>query len=148
MQPAPSIASLVDALLAHFAAGDEGLMAIVDLAVLVAVADGHIDDAERAALTESIEAITGGRLATSVARQLVEESCAQIRAIGSGACARLVGEVLLAHEAAVPGIRLGLAVAWASEGVSEVERERIDQMAKAAGLDTEQVSALDAEMRR
>lgn len=55
-----SIPDLVDALLAHFPARHEGLIALVDLAVLVAVADGRIDDAERAALTESIEAIAGG----------------------------------------------------------------------------------------
>jgi hypothetical protein len=58
-----------------------------------------------------------------------------------------VGEVLSKHDAAAPGVRFGLAVAWASEGVSEVERERIDQVAAAARLDATRVSELAAEMR-
>jgi tellurite resistance protein len=142
-----TIPELVDRLLAHFPAGDEGLMALVDLAVLVAAADGRIDDAEMAALTESIEAIASGRLGASLARHLVEESCAQIRAIGPEACARLVGEVLAKHHAAEEGLRLGLAVAWASEGVSAEERERLDLVARAAGVSAARLAELARESK-
>jgi tellurite resistance protein len=141
------IPRLVDALLVHFPAGGEGLIALVDLAVLVAVADGHIDDAEMAALTESIEAIAGGRLGVVLARPLVEESCAQIRAIGPEASARLVGEVLAKHRAAEEGLRLALAIAFASEGMSAVERERVDQVAKAAGVSAARLGELSREMK-
>lgn len=137
-----SIPALVDALLAHFSAGDEGLIALVDLAVLVAVADGHIDDAEMAALTESIEAIAGGRLGGAVSRRLVEESCAQIRAIGPEAAARLIGQVLAARRAGEEGLMLGLAVAYASEGLAGVERERLEQVARAAGVPDARVAEL------
>ncbi len=142
-----SIPALVDALLAHFAAGDEGLMALVDLAVLVAVADGHIDAAEMEALTESIAAIAGERLAASLAKPMVEESCAQIRTIGPDACARLVGEVLGAHGAADEGLRLGLAVAFVSEGMAPIERQRLEQVARAAGAGAARVGELAAEAR-
>jgi tellurite resistance protein len=142
-----SISRLVDALLVHFSAGDEGLIALVDLAVLVAVADGHIDGAERAALTESIEAIAGGRLGVTLAEHLVEESCAQIRALGPEASARLVGEVLAKHQAAEEGLRLGMAIAWASEGMSAIERARIEQIARAAGVGAERVGELVGETR-
>lgn len=142
-----SISHLVDALLVHFPAGDEGLIALVDLAVLIAVADGYIDEPEMAVLTESIEAIAGGRLGTTLARPLVEESCAQIRAIGPEASARLVGEVLAKHDAAEEGLRLGLAIAYASDGVSAPERERLEQVARAAGVAAARVSELSREMR-
>jgi tellurite resistance protein len=132
MRAEPTIPELVDALLAHFPAGDEGLIALVDLAVLIAMADGHIDDAEMAALSESIGAIAGGRLGAPLSRRLVEESCAQIRSIGGDACARLAGEVLAGREAGEEGLALGLRVAQASEGVSAVERERLEQIARAA----------------
>lgn len=142
-----SIPDLVDALLAHYPAGHEGLIALVDLAVLVAVADGHIDDAEMAALTESIEAIAGGRLHGSLARHLVEASCAQIRAQGPDESARLIGELLAGHHAGEEGLRLGLAVAFASEGLAGVERERLEQVAAAAGVAAERVAELCAEPR-
>lgn len=130
----PTIPELVEALLAHFPAGDEGLIALVDLAVLIALADEHIDAAEMAALTESIEAIGGGRLGGALARHLVEASCAQIRAIGGDTCARLAGEVLAARDAGEEGLLLGLRIAQVSEGVSAVERARLSQIARAAGV--------------
>ena len=135
----------IDALLAHFPAGDEGLIAVVDLAVLVAIADGQIDDAEMTALAESIEAMVGGRLAASLVGHLVTESRAQIRALGPDECARAVGSMLAARGASEDGVELALAVAWASEDVSAVELERIEQVAKAAGVSDERVVELMGE---
>ncbi len=134
----------IDALLAHFPAGDDGLIAVVDLAVLVAIADGQIDGAEMTALSESIEAMVGGRLPASLVGHLVTESCAQIRALGPEACARAVGEVLAAHGAADEGIALALAIAWASDGLSTAELERITQLAEAAGVDPARLDELIA----
>jgi tellurite resistance protein len=144
MAAEPSIAQLVDALLAHFPAGDEGLIALVDLAVLVAVADGRIDEAEMAALTESIEAIAAGRLGAALARHLVEESCTQIRDLGGEACAHLAGEVLRKHDAGEEGLALGLGIARASEGVSAVERERLQQIARAAGVSEARLAEMES----
>jgi len=73
----------IDDLLAHFPSGDEGLMAMVDLTVLVAIADGRIDQAEMAALTESMEAMVGSRLAPTLVGHLVNESRAQIVSLGA-----------------------------------------------------------------
>jgi tellurite resistance protein len=125
----------IEALLAHFPVGDEGLIAVIDLAVLVAIADGQIDSAEMTALAESIEAMVGGRLSASLVAHLVTESRAQIRALGPDECARAVGAMLAARGAAEDGIALALAVAWASEGLSAVELDRINQVAEAAGID-------------
>jgi tellurite resistance protein len=136
---------LIDDLLAHFPAGDEAFITVVDLAVLVALADGRIDGAEMEALAESIEAMVGARLDAPLIGHLVTESRAQIRAVGPEACARAIGAVLAAHGAAEEGLRLALAVAWASEDVSAVELERIEQVAQAAGVADERVVELMGE---
>jgi tellurite resistance protein len=125
---------LIDDLLARFPAGDAGLIALVDLTVLVAVADGHIDGAEMSALAESIEALMGSRLDPALVDHLVGESLGQIRALGAEAVARDVGEVLGKHQASEDGLRLAIAIALASEGLSAPELERIGEVADAAGV--------------
>jgi len=134
VKPNADLQPLIDALLTRFGSSDKGLCAAVDLAVLVAMADEHIDDAEMAALTTSIEAFLGTRLAPAVARHLVNESRRQIRNDGAEGCVRTVGQVLAANHAVEEGVRFGLAIALASEGISAVERARIAGVAEAAGL--------------
>jgi tellurite resistance protein len=133
---------VLDDLLARFPAGDAGPMTVVDLAVLVAAADGEIDVAEMSAVEATIAAVTGQRLAAPVVGRLVTNSCAQIRARGAEACARTIGEALAARGAAEDGLRLALAVAMASNGLSAVERERIEQLARAAGVPAARVAEL------
>jgi tellurite resistance protein len=135
---------LIDELLVHFPAGDAGLIALVDLTVLVAIADGHIDGAEMAALTESIEAMVGSRLEPSLVEHLVTESVAQIRTLGAEASARDIGEVLAAHHAGEEGVRLALAIGLASEGLSASELERIGEVAHAAGVSAARLDELIA----
>jgi tellurite resistance protein len=142
VKPNEDLQPLIDALLARFGASDKGLCAAVDLAVLVATADEHIDEAEMAALTVSIEGFLGTRLAPAVAQHLVNESRRQIRNDGAEGCIRTVGQVLAANHAIEEGVRFGLAIALASEGISEVERARIAAVADAAGLPTARLDAL------
>jgi hypothetical protein len=125
---------LIDELLSRFPAGDAGLIALVDLTVLVAIADGSIGGAEMAVLTESIEAMMGSRLEASLVDHLVTESLSQIRVLGADASARDIGEVLAAHHAGEEGVRLAIAIALASEGLSAPELERIGEIAHAAGV--------------
>jgi tellurite resistance protein len=145
MKPPNSIQPLLDALLARLNAGDEGLIAVVDLAVLVAMADGKIDEVERAAISQSIETIVGGRLALPVVRHLFSESRAEIRAKGPEATAQRIGELLAKRGCAEEGLRVALAIGWSSEGLADVERERVVQVAKAAGIPAERVDELAAE---
>ena len=135
MKPSPSISPLVAALRDRFDSSDEGLNAVVDLAVLVALADGTIDETEMAALAESIGTLVGGMLDPRMNRHVVRESRAKIEAAGVEARAKAIGASLAAHGAAEEGVRLALAIAMASEGVSEVERTRVELMAVAAGVD-------------
>ena len=148
MTPNPKIKPLVDAYLARFGADDEGVQTAVDLTVLVAVADGVIDVAERAALASALEAVMGSSVAPTVVRHLIRESRNQIAAEGIEARARAIGRTFAARGAADEGLRLALAVAFASEGLGEAERERIAAMAKAAGATPARLEALIAAAER
>ena len=72
------------------------------------------------------------------------ESQAQIRALGAEESARAVGAVLAKNGAAEEGVALALAVAWASDGLSTAELERITQVAEAAELPPSRLDELIA----
>jgi tellurite resistance protein len=139
---AAHVKALVNAFSARFGADDEGIVTAVDLAVLVAAADGTIDQDERAALSASLEAIMGAAVAPTVVRYLVRESRNQIEATGAEARARAIGGLLAAHDATDDGLRLALAIAFASGGLSAPERAIIAQVAKAAGATDARLEAL------
>jgi len=147
MKPSPLIQPTIEALCARFQSNEEGLTAAVDLAVLVAAADGRIDSAEMAALAASLEAMARTQLTPAVVHHIVRESRAQIQAAGIEARARAIGETLAAHDCVDEGLRLALVVALASEGLSAVERERIEIVAKAAGAGAERIDALGREVQ-
>src|SRR5690349_4177449 len=117
MKPSPLIQPTIEALCEHFQSHDEGMSAAVDLAVLVALADGQIDRAEMIAIAASLEVIAGTQLAVSVIRHMVRESREKIEAVGFEARARAIGETLAAHGCIDDGLRLALVIALASEGL-------------------------------
>jgi tellurite resistance protein len=142
-----TIKPLTDALLARFGDSDEGLTTAVDLAVLVAMADEQIDEAEMAALTASIEGLLGSHLSVAVAKHLITQSRAKIRAAGAETRARSLGASLKFHDAAEDGLRLALAIAWASEGLAEAERALLAVVAGTAGVAAPRLDALAAEVK-
>jgi tellurite resistance protein len=144
VKPTAHVKSLVEAFCARFGADDEGITTAVDLAVLVAAADGTIDPDERAALNASLEAIMGASVSHQVVRYLVRESRNQTAAVGPDARARAIGGVLAAHRAVDEGLRLALAIAFASEGLSAPEREVIALVARTAGASETRLEALIA----
>lgn len=142
-----SIEPIVASLLAKLGSTDEGFNAVVDLAVLVAAADGKIDKAEHAALADSLAALFGARVAPQVARHVVGESKRALAAQGVEARAQIIGAVLLAGDAVTEGLRVALAIAYASEGLSDAERAHIDLVARAAGAGDSLVSELADAMK-
>jgi tellurite resistance protein len=138
------IKPLIDALSAKLGDTEEAFAAAVDLTVLVASADGTIDAYERVALTATLESLMRGAVAPLVVRHLVRESRNQIEAAGAEARARSIGHQLADHEAGDEGVRLALAIAYASEGLSDVERQHIAVVAKAAGISDTRFAALVA----
>lgn len=147
MKPTNELKPLTDALLARFGDNDKGLVAAVDVAVLVAMADEKIDKAEMDALAASIEGLIGGEVATFVAKHLVTESRTKIRAVGTAARAREIGGTLTEHGAGEDGLRLAIAIAWVSEGVSEHEKKAITAVAEAAGVSAARVDELIREAK-
>jgi len=146
MKPSPLIQPTVEALCDCFQSHDEGMSAAVDLAVLVALADGRIDRAEMIAIAASLEVIAGTQLSVPVVRHLVRESREKIESVGAEARARAIGEALAAHGCIDEGLRLALVIALASEGLCPAEREQIDIVAKAAGASMARVEALRREV--
>jgi len=144
MKPGAHFKTLMDALVAKLGDADEALIAAVDLAVLVAVADGTIDAAERVALTSMLEALMRAQVAPAVVRHLVRESKNQIDSAGPEARAKAIGRQLADHGAADEGLRLALAIAFASEGLCDTERARIAIVARAAGVSDARFAALAA----
>ena len=108
MKPSPLIRPTIEALCARFRSNDEGVSAAVDLAVLVAAADGRIDRAEMAALAASLEAIAGTQLAPAVVQHLVRESRAKVEAAGIAERGRTIGQMLAAHDCVSEGLRLAV----------------------------------------
>jgi len=144
--PSELIRPLVDSLCSRFPSREEGLLALTDLTVLVAAADGTIDEAEMSSLTASLEVMLASQVVPMLVRHVVEESRERIAEAGIEPSARSLGASLAALGAAEDGIRLALDIAAASEGISDVERARIDLVAKAAGLTGERVAALTGEI--
>jgi tellurite resistance protein len=134
----------MDALRAKLGDADEAMIASVDLAVLVAMADGTIDPDERAALTTALEAVMQAHVAAPIVRHLIRESKNQIEAAGPEARAKTIGRKLADHGAGDEGIRLALAIGHSSAGLSDVERDRIAVVAHAAGVSDARFAALVA----
>lgn len=147
MKPSAALPAIIDALTARYASSDEGLNALVDLTVIVALADGTIDADEMTSLAASLEAVVGSKLDRSIARYLIQQSRAQIEDVGAEARAEAIGESLAQQGAAEEGLRLAFTIAWASEGLSTDERARIALVAKAAHVPDERVEQLANETK-
>jgi uncharacterized membrane protein YebE (DUF533 family) len=136
----------VEALCSRFPTSEAGVAAAIDLAVLVAAADGRIDPVEMAALSVSLEVATKTRLSPAFVRHLVHASRQQIDAAGASARAKLLGESIAARGCVDEGLRLALVIALASDGLSPVEREQIELVARAAGVPTDRIDSLCREI--
>lgn len=136
----------VEALCNHFPTNEAGVAAAIDLAVLVASADGHIDPAEMAVLSTSLEVATKTHLSPKFVTLLVQASRQQIEAAGASSRAKLIGESIAAQGCVDEGLRLALVIALASDGLSDVERDQIEVIARAAGASSDRVDTLCREI--
>lgn len=141
------LATVVAALCEGFPTKDAAVAAAIDLAVLVAAADGRIDPAELATLTQSFEVALGTQVSPMFVRHLVQASVQQMREAGVAAHAQRLGETFAARGCVDDALRLALLVANASDGVSQVERDQIDAVASAAGVSTVRVDELYREIQ-
>ncbi len=128
------VSSAIDQLCVAFAKGGYNPTPIIDLGVLVVIADGVVDDRERAVLLELFQTLLDTTLSSDVVDHLLTSSMAVAKEAGLASRARLIAEILLDCDAVEPGILVALAVAFASEGLSKEERGVIEQLADAAEL--------------
>jgi tellurite resistance protein len=140
---APAIDELCDA----FDKGGYNPTPIIDLGVLVAYADGRIDDREHAMLSDVFGTLLGTTLNSEVVDALVTASVEVIKAAGAEERARLVGTILKDCDAGEPGLVVALALAFASEGLSENEQRVVDRIAEASGISNERLGELTKKVR-
>jgi tellurite resistance protein len=137
----------INVLCTRFEQGGYNPTPIIDLGVLVARADGKVDDAEKKALRDVFESLLDERLSGAVVGHLIAASLEVIELAGAEPRARLVAEILKDCDAVEQGIVVALGIAFASEGLSKAERSVIRTIADAAGLPAARVDALAAEVK-
>lgn len=104
---------------------------VVEIAVLLAQADGSIDEAESAALVETLQSAFGASLSPMVVRALIEEVVEVVAAEGAEARAKALAAQLGEAGALEQGVAIAEAIA-ASSGAVEAEEARLIELLRGA----------------
>ncbi|WP_437708143.1 tellurite resistance TerB family protein [Sorangium sp. So ce448] len=147
MKPPELVQQAAGLLRARFDLNEYNPTPIVDLGALVANADGTVDAEEIDALRQLIEPMLGAQLNVELVRYLIEASLKVIAAAGVEPRVRLLAEILMDCDAVEEGIIIALAVAHASEGISDAERAVIESLARAAELPGRRLDQLNEQVR-
>lgn len=123
----------------------EELELVIELAVLIANADLHIDDAEQEALRTAMEAAMRSKLAPAVVKGWIADSLKNIRAVGGEAYAARLGKLLGERGVGAQAYYAAALVALSSEGVSTAEQGYLRTLAEGAGLRAAETEKLDAD---
>lgn len=141
------VAAAIDHLCLAFERGGYNPTPIIDLGVLVANADGVVDERERAILRDVFQALLETKLSGDVVDHLVTASVQVAHAAGVESRARLIAEILRDCDAVEQGLLVALVIAYASAGFSDAERIVIERIADAAKLPRPRLEALIARVR-
>jgi tellurite resistance protein len=141
------LAAAVDDLCAAFDRGGYNPTPIIDLGVLVGMADGTVDVGEREMLLELFQRLLDTELSPELVGHLVTASTEVAKEAGVDSRARLIAAILTDCNAVEPGLLVALAVAFASEGLSRDELGVIERIADAAGLPRSRLEQLVARVR-
>jgi tellurite resistance protein len=136
----------IDGLCAAFDKHGYNPTPIIDLGVLVAAADGKVDERERAVLLEVFQSLLDAKLTPEVVDAMVSASLEVMSAAGADSRRRLVAEILQDCDAVEDGVLVALAVAFANEGLTAAEKKAVQQLAEAAGLSSERFEQLTREV--
>lgn len=128
------VTAAIDQLCAAFDRGGYNPTPIIDLGVLVVIADGVVDEKEREVLRDLFQTLLDTTLSPDVVEHLVTASMQVAKEAGPESRARLIAEILLDCDAVEPGILVALVVAFASEGFSKEERVVVERIADACEL--------------
>lgn len=135
-------------LLERLKKGDRATSTIVDLATLVANADGHIDADEYRALGKSLELLLATELSGEVIGHVVASSLRDLEKSGIEVRSWELGQKLRERGVGPEGIAFALSIALVSDGLSASERAVIDKVASAAGVPAEYVSTLVTQLEK
>lgn len=136
------VAPAIESLCSAFARNGYNPTPLIDLGVLVASADGEVDERERATLFQVFQTLLDTALPADVVDHLVTASLEVIQAAGAESRARLIAEILMDCDAVENGLVVALTIAFASEGLSPSERKVIERIADFAHLPRERLDAL------
>ena len=109
--PHPLLEIALQSLCARFEAMDYGVTPIIDLATLVAEADGKIDEREVSVLRYLFQESLGTRLSPEMVSHLIKSSLKAVEASDRRARAQLVTVILLDCDAVEEGLTIALACA-------------------------------------
>jgi tellurite resistance protein len=107
---------------------------LLEAASVVAVADAHADEEERAVLDEVARAFAGTALDAAARARLVRGATASLEKVGMQARCEGLGKRLLSLRQAELGLSVAVLVAEASHGIDPPELAALQKMARAAGL--------------
>ena len=142
------IATAVDDLCTAFERHGYNPTPVIDIGVLVVSADGKVDERERAMLLDIFQTLLDTTLTPDVVDNLVTASLEVIEAAGAESRARLVAAILKDCDAVEPGIRVALALSFASQGMTKAERTVVERIATAAGVSSTRLAELTAEVEK
>jgi tellurite resistance protein len=141
------IATAIEELCAAFERGGYNPTPIIDIGVLVASADGKVDTREREMLLDVFQTLLGTSLTPEVVDHLVTASLEVIEAAGAQARARVVAQILDDCDAVDAGVRVALAIAFASQGLNDAEQTVIKRIADAGGMTPARLAQLTKDVR-
>lgn len=129
-----TFAQITDALLLKLALHGYYPTPIIDLGVLVARADGKIDENELLLLKQLFRFALDDRLPIRVVEHLVNASQEVITHAGSKPRLRLLAEIMLDCEATEQALLVGYTIARVDGGMHEMEAETLRDFAIYAGI--------------
>ncbi|MEO7109923.1 MAG: tellurite resistance TerB family protein, partial [Polyangiaceae bacterium] len=121
--------------------------AIVEAAYLVASADGVVDAEERKTFERVVFAACGGAVAASQVSALVGDFEGLLEEDGLDARVAAIAKLVSKPKHAVEVLRIAALIAQTTEGVADSERNVLEKIAKACGLDAKQVDVALSEVK-
>jgi tellurite resistance protein len=142
------IADAIHELCTAFERGGYNPTPVIDIGVLVASADGKVDEREREMLLDVFQTLLNTRLTAEVVDHLVTASVEVIEAAGAESRARLIAAILKDCDAVEPGVKVAIALSFASQGLTKAEEKVVQRIASEGGLSSARLLELTKEIRK
>jgi tellurite resistance protein len=142
------ITAAIDELCSAFERNGYNPTPIIDIGVLVASADGKVDQREREMLLDVFQTLLDTTLTPEVVDNLVTASLEVIEVAGAESRARLVASILQDCDAVEPALRVAIALSLASQGLTKAERKVVERLASAGGVTPARLAELTAEVSK